>query len=294
MRDLRLNTGNIVLQAREYEQAGDAVIFLHFGGGNLMAWQRVVPYFQDHFHLILVDLRDHGKSDKPQAGAHIDQMALDVVGVMQQLKLERAHIVGSSLGAEVGLSVAANYPERVISLVCEGALSSEYGPYSTWEGSEDEFKAYAAQTVARVRSTPKQVFPSLEALIETSKQTFEKYGWWNQYVEAFQAYDAFEVRKGQFTHSWQNLAMAEYLEHYFTYRFEEYYKRVKCPVLMLPGEEEFQNERSKLVMQGLIQLVRKGKIVAVPGWIHPYGWLINPDEMCKVVFEFLMEVDNEQ
>jgi pimeloyl-ACP methyl ester carboxylesterase len=45
-----------------------------------MMWQRVVPYFQDHYRLILVDLRDHDKSDKPQASGHIDQMARDVVG----------------------------------------------------------------------------------------------------------------------------------------------------------------------------------------------------------------------
>lgn len=39
MKDLRINTGNIELQVREYEWEGAAVIFLHFGGGNLMMWQ---------------------------------------------------------------------------------------------------------------------------------------------------------------------------------------------------------------------------------------------------------------
>ena len=79
--------------------------------------------------LILVDLRGHGKSDKPRTGNHIDQMAKDVAGVMDRLEIDHAHVVGSSLGAEVGLSLAANYPQRVTSLVCDGALYSEYGPY---------------------------------------------------------------------------------------------------------------------------------------------------------------------
>lgn len=39
MQDLRINTGEVELQVGEYEQDGDAVIFLHFGGGNLMMWQ---------------------------------------------------------------------------------------------------------------------------------------------------------------------------------------------------------------------------------------------------------------
>ncbi len=66
MHDLRVNAGGIELQIREYERKGEAIIFLHFGGGNLMMWQRVVPHFQADYRLILVDLRGHGKSDKPR------------------------------------------------------------------------------------------------------------------------------------------------------------------------------------------------------------------------------------
>jgi 2-succinyl-6-hydroxy-2,4-cyclohexadiene-1-carboxylate synthase len=290
MRDLRVDVGGIALQIREYEREGDTVIFLHFGGGNLMMWERAVPYFQDHYRLLLVDLRDHGKSDKPQSSGHIDDMARDVAGVMEYLKIERAHIIGSSLGAEVGLSLAANFPEQVTSLVCEGALCSEYGPYGVWDGSEAEFKEHVARTLAEVHNGSDQVFTSVSVLVEARKQVFEKHGWWNQYVEAFLEYDAFEVSKGHFTRSWQKMAREKYLEHYFACRFEDYYERVKCPVLMLPGEDDMQDERTKIAMKGLSQLVSKGKIVAVPGWVHPYGWLLDPEEISKVILGFLAEV----
>lgn len=61
----------------------------------------------------------------------MDVMADDVAGMMVRLILDQAHIVGSSLGAEVGLSIAANYPEKVLSLVCDGVLSNEFDPYGT-------------------------------------------------------------------------------------------------------------------------------------------------------------------
>lgn len=156
MKDQRINIGDLEIQIREYQQAGDAVIFLHFGGGNLMMWQGVVPYFQADYHLILLDLRGHGKSDIPPTGYHMDEMADDVKLVMDQLHIERAHIVGSSLGAEVGLSMAANYPDKVLSLVCEGALFNEYGPYGLWEGTEDEFKDHANQTLEKIHNTPEK------------------------------------------------------------------------------------------------------------------------------------------
>jgi 2-succinyl-6-hydroxy-2,4-cyclohexadiene-1-carboxylate synthase len=98
MQDMRVKVNQMGLQIRDYEGEGDTIIFLHFSGANLMMWQQVIYYFQDQYRLILVDLRGHGKSDKPETGYHMDEMARDVVGIMQDLKLERAHIIGSSLG----------------------------------------------------------------------------------------------------------------------------------------------------------------------------------------------------
>jgi pimeloyl-ACP methyl ester carboxylesterase len=288
MRDLRIKTGDIHLQVREYQGEGDAVIFLHFGGGNLMMWQRAIPYFQDQYRLILVDLRDHGKSDKPQTNAHIDDMARDVAGVMEHLKFGRAHIIGSSLGAEVGLSLAANYPKKVISLVCEGALFSEFGPYGIWDGTEAEFREYVNENLAG-RNRPDVVFNSVEALVESRKLTFEQHGWWNDYFSALYEYDACKIGEGEFTRAWQNTAARKYLEHYFDCRFEDYYKRVECPVLMLSDEEDFYNKKTRAVMEGLAQLTRNAKVVSVSGWIHPYGWLVDPDTICKVVLEFLLK-----
>jgi pimeloyl-ACP methyl ester carboxylesterase len=285
MRDLRVNVGSLELQIREYKRDATPVVFLHFGGGNLMMWQRAVPYFQEHYRLILIDLRDHGHSDKPQADAHIDQMARDVARVLDALEIEKAHIVGSSLGAEVGLSLAANFPEKVISLVCDGALSSEFGPYGTWKESETAFKEYVENFLTSMRDKPVKVFPSVSAFVAKSRENLEKHGLWNEYMEALQVYDAFEVRPGEFTGSWQKQAIINYMTHYFEYRFEDYYRRVQCPLLMVTGDEKEPEEVRS--MQELCQLTPHGKIVAVPGWIHPYGWLIEPAEMCRVVLEFL-------
>jgi pimeloyl-ACP methyl ester carboxylesterase len=290
MRDLVVSVGGIKLQIREDEREGEPIVFLHYGGSNLMMWQGIVPYFQHDYHLLLVDLRGHGKSDKPPVGYHIDDMAGDVAGILEHLRIDQAHIVGSSLGAEVGLGLAARYSEKVTSLVCEGALYSEYGPYGIWEGSEAEFKENVARQLAEVRNSPDPVFATAEALVAASRQTFDKYGWWNPYFEAMQEYDACKLGEGRYTHSWQNWAMEEYLEHYFDYRFEEYYKRVRCPVLMLPSEEEMEDVRMVRAMNGLSELAPRVKIVRVPGAVHPYGWLLDPDGMSKAVLEFLAEI----
>ncbi len=289
MQDLRVKVNQIELQVREYPHSGDAIIFLHFGGSNLMMWQRAIPHFQDHYRLLLPDLRGHGKSDAPDLSYHIDEMAQDIAEMMDVLKVEKAHILGSSLGAEVGLSLAAHFPEKVLSLICEGALHSEYGPYGVWEGSEAEYKEHVAARLESMKDASEETFPSAEALLQKSREVYESYGWWNEYVEAVEKYDIREVAAGQFLNSWRKKVRASYTKDYLKYRFEEYYKEVRCSLLMLPGEDLLKNERAKAAMRGLSKLAKDSQIIEVDGWIHPYGWLLRPEEMCETVVDFLRE-----
>ncbi|MEA3439760.1 MAG: alpha/beta hydrolase [Chloroflexota bacterium] len=286
MQEIRVKVNQTELQIRECEQEGDAIIFLHFSGANLMMWQRIIPNFQDHYRLILVDLRGHGKSDRSETGYHMDEMARDVIGVMQHLKLERAHIVGSSLGAEVGLSMAVNYPAKVISLVLDGALSSEYGPYGTWEGSETEFEEHVASQLETIRNAPEAIYPSLESLVDDRRELFEKYGWWNEYLEAVVRYDAYKVGEGEYLRGMGKQATENYMSNYFRYRFEDYYQKVKCPLLML-AEKELDDEREMTAMKGLRELSEQGEIAEVSEWAHPYCWLLNPEDACKAILKFL-------
>jgi pimeloyl-ACP methyl ester carboxylesterase len=287
MQDLRVKANQIELQIQDDAQEGDPIIFLHFSGANLMMWQRVVPYFQDRYRLILVDLRGHGKSDQPATGYHMDEMARDVVGMMGQLKLERAHIVGSSLGAEVGLSLAAKHPEKMLSLVCDGALASEYGPYGTWEGSEAEYEEHVASQLERIRDAPETVYPSVDALVADRRELFQKYIGWNETIEAVERYGAREIGAGQYTKSFGKQAMADYMGHYFRYRFEDYYRKVKCPLMMLPGDDVWENGREKAAMEGLKDLAGAAQIAKVSGWEHPYGWMLDPEGVCRAILEFL-------
>jgi len=289
MKDLRINTGEIEIWVREYKQDGNAILFLHYGGGNLLMWQGIVPYFQEDYHLILPDLRGHGRSDKPQKGYHIDELAHDVIMVMKNLQIERTYIVGSSLGAEIGLSMAANYPDSVQSLICEGALYSEYGPYGLWEGSETEFKEHARQSIEEIRNRPVKVYPSVDALVDEKRKLFEEHGWWNEIFESVIRYDAIKLGEERYTNSWGRIA-EDYTKNNIYNRLEDYYNRVKCPVLMLPDTYPGQNEKEKEVMEGLFKLVAKGKIISVPEWVHPFGWMLTPESVSIAISEFLAEV----
>jgi pimeloyl-ACP methyl ester carboxylesterase len=288
MQETRVKVDQIELQIREFEHVGEAVIFLHFGGANLLIWERIVPFFQPHYRLILVDIRGHGRSDQPESGYHIDEMAHDIVGIMHHLKIEKAHIVGSSLGAEIGLSVAANYPEKVISLVCDGASLSEFGPYSLWEGSEAEFENFVSSQIEVIHNRSVTDFPSVDALVEARRVVMEKYAW-NQYIEEMERYGTRKLANGRFVRAYGKQAIENYMNNYYHCRFEDYYKRVKCPLLMVV-EEDLDDPREKDILKKLAELAVQAQIVEIKGWMHPYGWLIDPDQISKVIMEFLGRV----
>ncbi|MDJ0754549.1 MAG: alpha/beta hydrolase [Ardenticatenaceae bacterium] len=290
MKTLRVHVNGIELQVEDYEHSGEAVIFLHFSGANLMMWRPAVPFFQDNFRLVMLDLRGHGRSDRPETGYHIDQMARDVAELMTHLQVERAHVIGSSLGAEVGLCLAANFPERVISLVCDGALASEFGPYGLWEGSEAAFKAHAVDQLEKMRQKPEKVYSSVDAFVDSRREIFEKHIGWNEAVEAMERYAIEKIGESQYAPRFNRQAMIRYMTHYYHYRLEDYYKKVTCPILMVREDEEPENERELIAMQRLRDLAREAKIVPVDDWMHPYGWLLDPAGICRVIIKFLTQV----
>ena len=82
-------------------------------------WKMQIPYLARHCRVVAFDGRGNGRSDRPQDAAAYDEreFAADALAVMDETATERAMIVGFSLGAQRGLLLAAEHPERV-----EGAV----------------------------------------------------------------------------------------------------------------------------------------------------------------------------
>src|SRR5262249_6893230 len=92
-------------------------VLLHGGTSNLESWitTGVVANLQKDFRVIAFDARGAGKSDKPRdPKAYGRQQALDVPRLLDRLKLERAHIVGFSLGSSTVAQLLTLHPERFL------------------------------------------------------------------------------------------------------------------------------------------------------------------------------------
>lgn len=102
-----------------YETAGrgDAVIFGHGLGGNHVVWyQQFVP-FAERYRVVVWDQRDFGRSTNRNGEAGPETAARDLIALLDHLAIERAHLVGQSMGGWAVLGAALQAPERVRSLV---------------------------------------------------------------------------------------------------------------------------------------------------------------------------------
>ena len=101
----------------EVSGSGFPIVLLMGLGGNRKDWHEQVPVFAQHYRTITYDHRGTGESDKPETGYSIDQFADDCIGLLDHLDLNRAHLVGYSMGGRIAQLIASRYPSRVAGLV---------------------------------------------------------------------------------------------------------------------------------------------------------------------------------
>ncbi|SFI25164.1 MULTISPECIES: alpha/beta fold hydrolase [unclassified Bacillus (in: firmicutes)] len=264
-----------------------AVLFLHFSGGTLNMWDGVLPIFEKDFRIITPDFRGHGKSDKPETGYHIDDMAHDMYLLLQELDIKECHVVGSSLGAEVGLSLAVSYPGLVLSLVCEGALYNEFGEHGLFNGSEDEIEKEKKKMQIQLSERKLPLFNTPYEYIEEHKTSFVKQGLWNEHFSTFLKSTIQETEDGHFTSHYQNYVRNEYIQKYWDVKFEEYYENVECPILFLPSKEEWANEKIKNNFKAFTKLVNTFEVKLIENSVHAYVWMQFPTIVAEEVRLFI-------
>lgn len=105
----------------EEKGCGKPLILLHGNGEDGTYFKHQMAYFSQYFRVITVDTRGHGKSPRGTAEFSIRQFAEDLRCFMDEMKIERAHILGFSDGGNIALVFAIRYPERVERLILNGA-----------------------------------------------------------------------------------------------------------------------------------------------------------------------------
>jgi 3-oxoadipate enol-lactonase len=102
---------------------GPPVLLVHGLGGSLHAWYGVIEALSINHHVVALDLRGHGRSDRGTGSYSVAQWASDVEALIRALELPAVTLVGHSLGSLVAQQLALSNPEVVDQLVLVGGVS---------------------------------------------------------------------------------------------------------------------------------------------------------------------------
>ena len=170
----------------EIHGTGTPLIMLHGGFGSFEMFAALAPTLAENYQVIGVDLYGHGHTALTERPFRFENMADDIAGLIQHLGLEKADVLGYSLGGAVALQTAIRHPERVNKLV---VISSPF-KFTGWHSEvQTGFSALAAEFMmqtplyaAYTSVAPKpEDFPRLVAAMkETLSQDYD----WTEQVSA--------------------------------------------------------------------------------------------------------------
>jgi 3-oxoadipate enol-lactonase len=135
------------------------LIFSNSLATDLSMWDDQAAHFSKKFRVLRYDQRGHGKTDAPEGRYTFDLLIADLLGLMDALKIERAHYCGLSMGGATGMGVAQRHPERFARVVlCDNAFHSTPETAKAWE--ERIAVAKSGGMPALVDSTLARWFPA--------------------------------------------------------------------------------------------------------------------------------------
>jgi pimeloyl-ACP methyl ester carboxylesterase len=114
---------------------GEPLLLIPYTSADHACYAFQLPAYTEHFSCIAIDLPGSGESDKPAGPYSTDGYAGQVAVFLEAIGVERAHVAGVSLGAAVGIHLAARHPGRVRSLSL----------HSGWDTSDDYLRIVLEQ-----------------------------------------------------------------------------------------------------------------------------------------------------
>lgn len=143
------NQGVVIRYREDGRRDAPALVFSNSLGTDLQVWDKMVPAFADDFRVLRYDNRGHGLSDAPDAPYSLDDHVGDLAAVLDDAGVDRAIVVGLSVGGLIAQGLAARSPERVRALVLSNT-AHRIGNVESWTQRMD---AVAAAGIAAIADT---------------------------------------------------------------------------------------------------------------------------------------------
>ena len=271
----------VKIQLVQWGDEGKPILCIHGITANCRCWDVMASNLSPDHRVIAMDLRGRGRSESPDSGYSIEHHCKDILAILNDLGLEKAVLMGHSLGAFIALAFGAQHPNRVdrIILVDGGGKLSEI----------QMVKVFAAIKPSLDRLG--RIFPSFEEYLNLMKTApFLKE--WTPALETYYQYEI-EAVDGGVRSSLNPAHIQEERENLGKMDVSQFYEKISCPMLILRATDGMVAEDDLLlprdVVDTMVQKIPHARYVDIPGTNH-YSIVFDQNGIRdRAIREFLRE-----
>lgn len=249
-----------------YEEAGQGtpIVFVHEFAGDWRAWEPQMRHFSRRHRCITYSARGYTPSDVPKdVSAYSQENAVqDILAVMDAAKIERAHIVGLSMGGFATLHFGFTAPERALSLTVAGA------GYAAEKSTQEQMRAKSRATADQFEKIGAKELSKTYALGATRVQLQNKSPrGWQEFATQLGEHDSLGAA---------NTMRGVQASRPSIYDFETQLKNMHVPTLVINGDEDDQCIAPGIFLKktipacGLLMLPKTGHTINLeePDWFN--------------------------
>jgi pimeloyl-ACP methyl ester carboxylesterase len=259
-----------------YEEAGrgNAVIFVHEFAGDHRSWEPQLRYFSRRYRCIAYNARGYPPSDVPDEPSKYSQERArdDVVAVLDHLGVQKAHVVGLSMGGFATLHVGLAHPQRARSLVIAGC------GYGAQPGDEERFRAECEAAAAAFETEGAQAFLKYAAGPTRLRFRDKNPRGWQAFADQLAG------------HSPKGAALTQrgvQMRRPMLYQLVDGMKRIDVPTLVMTGDEDDPCLEASLLLK---RSIRTAGLVVLPRAGHTIN-IEDPEAFNAAVADFLAAVE---
>lgn len=259
------------------EGEGEPLLLIMGFGAPLEGWDGQMAEFSARYRVIRFDNRGVGRSDKPLGAYTATQLAADARGLLDHLGIERAHVVGKSMGGMAAMELAARHPERIRSLVLA----------ATTPAADARFRWTMGNVTARVAAAMVRAGGSLDERLDAGREELIRI--WLPLMFSAEPGGSEEalLRKlidAAFTEGFSFTGVTGQLAACFSHDARRRLRRIQAPTLVLGGTKDALFSRAKF--EALARSIEGARLELVEGGPHGLN-MIAPRAFNEVVLDFL-------
>jgi pimeloyl-ACP methyl ester carboxylesterase len=260
-----------------YEETGSGVpvVFVHEFGGDYRSWEPQVRYFSRRYRCIAFNARGYPPSDVPEDFERYSQARArdDIRDVLNGLRIDKAHIVGLSMGAFATLHFGLAYGERALSLTAAG------GGYGSHPAHYRKFQEDSRKNAEIIRRD------GMERFVETYGRGPQRVQYelkdprgFAEYLRQFKEHSALGA---------MNTLLGVQCRRPSFYDLVDEMRRMQAPTLIMSGDEEEPSLEANLLMK---RAIPKAGLAVLPQSGHAIN-LEEPALFNRLVAEFFHQVE---